>query len=135
MLVVRGASWGRGWGWPTEEGSGTEDFPLQAWLTMVDLEEAGKERVLGQAGRSCWAEKAGRARSSTVQALGVQHFWLASGRRWVVGSCLGQLLVAAANRLDSVMDLEEERNTSMKKSVRTRSQSHTRVTVVSNKTP
>lgn len=108
MLAGRGASWGLGWGWPTEEGSGTEDCPSQAWSTMVDLEETSKKRVLGQAGRSCWAGKAGRAQRSTVQGLGVQQFWLASDCRWVVGSCLGRLLVAAADQLDSVTDLEKE---------------------------
>lgn len=118
MLTVQGASWGQGWGWRTEEGCGIEDFPSQPWSTMVDLEETSKKWVLGQAGKSWWAGKAGMAQKSKIQGLGlgVQQFLLALDCRWVVGSCLGQLLVAAASQLDSVMDLEKKRNTGMEKS-------------------
>lgn len=106
MLAVRRASWGQGWGWRTVEGCGIEDFPWQAWSTMVDLEDTSKKWVLGQAGKSWWAGKAGTAQRSTVQGLEVQQLLLALGR-WAVGSCLGQLL-AAASQLGSVMDLEKE---------------------------
>lgn len=108
MLAVQGASWGQGWGWQSEEGCGIQDFPSQAWSTMLDLEGTSKKWVLGQGGKSWWAGKAGTAQRSTVQGLGVQQFLLALDCRWVVGPCLGQLLVAAASQLDSVMDLEKK---------------------------
>lgn len=41
-----------GWGWQTEEEYGMLDFPLEAWTTMADLEELGKEWVVDLAGRS-----------------------------------------------------------------------------------
>lgn len=77
MLAVQGASWGRGWGWQTEEGCGVEDFPSQAWLTMVGLGETSKKWVVGQAGKNWWARLAGTAQRSTVQGLGVQQFLVA----------------------------------------------------------
>lgn len=39
MLAEQRASWARARGWQTEEGCVIEDFPSQAWLIMVGLEE------------------------------------------------------------------------------------------------
>lgn len=109
MLAVQGASWGRGqgWGWQTEEGCVIEDFPSQAWLIMVGLEETSMKWVVGQAGKNWWAGLAGRAPRRTVRGLGVQRFLLALDCKWVVGSCCSQLLVAAASQLGAVMDLQK----------------------------
>lgn len=107
MLAVQGASWGRGWGWQTEEGCVIEDFPSQAWLIMVGLEETSMKWVVGQAGKNWWAGLAGRAPRRTVRGLGAQRFLLALDCKWVVGSCRSQLLVAAASQLGAVMDLQK----------------------------
>lgn len=98
-MAVQGASWDRGRGWQTEEGCVIEDFPSQACLIMVGLEETSMKWVVGRAGKNWWAGLAGRAPRSTVRGLG------ALDCKWVVGSCHSQLLVAAASQLDAVMDL------------------------------